>query len=161
MDAVRIVRLLFLALPLFLADCERGELSAKDIDDIREAVFRHQFEHNASGQQSHTGAYCIGFGERDLDPSSGFLARFAGMSPPVLKSTACGIDAARRQLVVTATGQPALRFSCANIHRRWDDSVDAAGGYYEANLSASGNVYRLKKVSGSWVVVADELKWIS
>jgi hypothetical protein len=119
MDAGRIVRLLILALPLFLADCGRGEFSAKDIDDIREAVFRHQFGHNASGQQSHVGAYCLGFGERDLGPSSGFLARFGGMSPPVLKSTDCGMDAARRQLIVTATGQPALRFSCADIHRRW------------------------------------------
>jgi hypothetical protein len=42
-----------------------------------------------------------------------------------------------------------------------DGSVDAVGGYYEANLSASGNVYRLKKINGKWVVVADEMKWIA
>ena len=83
------------------------------------------------------------------------------MSPPVLKSADCAMDAARRQLVVTATGQPAMQFICANIHKRWDGLVNVDGGYYEANLSASGNVYRLKKVNGRWLVVADDMKWIA
>lgn len=39
--------------------------------------------------------------------------------------------------------------------------VEVAGGYYEANLSASGNTYYLKKKDGKWVVERDEMHWIS
>ena len=39
--------------------------------------------------------------------------------------------------------------------------VEVAGGYYEGGLSASGNVYRLKRVDGGWKVIEDGMEWIS
>jgi hypothetical protein len=48
-------------------------------DDIREAVFRHQFDHNASGQQKTAHAYWLAIfvSEKDSDPSAQFMKRFA------------------------------------------------------------------------------------
>jgi len=146
---------------MLLDGCARDEFSGPDVDDIREAVFRHQFELNASGAGSDVGARCIGVGDRAQDPSETFLARFVGIVPPVLKSTDCAMDQTRTHLVVVASGQPALRFNCAEIHRRWDGSVDAEGGFYAGNLSASGNEYRLKKVNGKWIVVSDKVNWVA
>jgi hypothetical protein len=62
---------------------------------------------------------------------------------------------------VVASGVPALRFNCGEIHKRWDDSVDEIGGYYAGSLSASGNEYKLKKLNGKWIVVSDKVKWVA
>ena len=54
--------------------------------DICEAVFRHVFEHNASGQQQNANAYyLLIFGK---DPTEAFLARFQEHHPPVKMGSA-------------------------------------------------------------------------
>jgi hypothetical protein len=57
--------------PIFAVDSDRFGQE----DDIREAVFRHQFDHNASGQQKTAHAYCLStrLGEKDSDPSKQFI----------------------------------------------------------------------------------------
>ena len=57
-------------------------------DDIREAVFRYQFEHNASGQQQSAHDYYLAIGDQDADPSDEFMKRFAHHKPPVHKASA-------------------------------------------------------------------------
>ena len=93
MKTQRITSILF-AVTLLLGGCERGELSGQDIDDIRQVVFLYQFEHNASGLDE-VGALCLSLGQRSRDPTAEFLTRFAGMSPPVLKSTDCAMNQSR------------------------------------------------------------------
>ena len=60
----------------------RVELAADE--DIREAVFRHLFDHNASGQQKAAKVYCLQI-EGDKDPSPELLRRFDGNEPRVTK----------------------------------------------------------------------------
>jgi hypothetical protein len=70
-------------------------------DDIRETVFRHQFDHNASGQQKSAHAYCLAVlvDNKDSDPSHQFIRRFAHHKPPVRKASAChlGFDKSCRE----------------------------------------------------------------
>jgi hypothetical protein len=70
-----LILLLTIACPCLATDNDR----ASQEDDVREAVFRFQFDHNASGQQKTARAYCLAIltGEKDSDPSSEFIKRFA------------------------------------------------------------------------------------
>src|SRR5215213_10075746 len=56
--------------------------------EILEAVFRYQFEHNASGVQQGAEKYCLTItgGEK---PNAEFLRRFAGNRPPVVAADQC------------------------------------------------------------------------
>lgn len=56
-------------------------------DDIREAVFRYQFNHNASGLKQNAKVYYLSFGEEGKEPSDAFLERFKGHTPPVKKAS--------------------------------------------------------------------------
>jgi len=64
-------------------------------DDIPEAVFRWQFDHNASGQQKKTQAYFLSVGDEDAEPKDEFMKRFADQIPPVRKASACSADAGK------------------------------------------------------------------
>ena len=126
-------------------------------DDIREAVFRWQFEHNASAQ-----VYFLEVGEKEGDPSDEFIKRFAGNKPPVRKRSECSIDRRRRVGVLDKkTGEQGLIFRVRNIEWKSDTEVDVKAGYYEHGLSASGNTYTLKKEKGKWKVTKDKMDWIS
>ena len=62
----------------------KRELTNAEQNEIREAVFRYQFEHNASGQQQTAKVYFLSFG-KDQEPSDEFIARFKDHKPPVKK----------------------------------------------------------------------------
>ena len=53
--------------------------------DIYEAVFRHQFPHNASATQQSAGSYFIQI--QGADPSDAFLQRFSGQTPLVKRAS--------------------------------------------------------------------------
>lgn len=42
-----------------------------------------------------------------------------------------------------------------------DHLVEIKGGYYEARRGAPGNTYLREGRDGEWVVVGDEVNWIS
>jgi len=129
-------------------------------DDIREAVFRWQFDHNVSGQQKRAKVYFLSVGEKYGDPSDEFLKRFADNQPPVRKRSECTADAGKGVLD-KKTGEQGLVFNVTRIQWKSDTEVEVEGGYYEAGLSASGNIYTLKKEQGKWKVVNDKLVEIS
>ena len=62
-------------------------------DDIREAVFRWQFDHNAFGMQKKAQAYFLEVGEKGGDQADDFLKRFTDHKPPVRKVSACTASA--------------------------------------------------------------------
>ena len=129
-------------------------------EDIREAVFRWQFDNNVSGQQKRAKVYFLAVGEKSGDPSDELLKRFADHQPPVRKRSACTADAGKGVLD-KRTGEQGLLFRVTNIKWKSDTEVEVEGGYYEAGLSASGNLYTLKKEQGKWKVVNDKLVEIS
>ena len=136
-------------------------------DDIREAVFRYQFSHNESGQQQTAAVYFIGlYSAGDslhpgyyTDPSENLLVRFLGTAPPVKRVSECtqSVDG----VFDIHSGARGLLFRIESIGEISADEVEVRGGYFEAGLSASGNVYTLKRIGGNWVVIQDLLLWIS
>ncbi|HTT21253.1 MAG TPA: hypothetical protein VMG82_20145 [Candidatus Sulfotelmatobacter sp.] len=87
------------------------------------------------------------------------MKRFSGYMPPVRKASECRWS--KGEVVENRTGKPALIFSISNITWVSDTEVTVSGGYEEANLSASGNTYSVKKNDGKWTVTEDRMNWIS
>lgn len=132
-------------------------LQPAEEDNIREAVFRYQFKHNASGQQQNAKAYFLSLG-KDKDPGDQFMERFKNHKPPVKKASQGITNNGVRD---KETGERGLIFGVTSIKQINEDEVEVNGGYYEAGLSASGNVYRVKREGDRWVVKEDRTLWIS
>jgi len=128
-------------------------------DDIREAVFRWQFKHNASAQQENAKVYFLEVGEKEGDPPGEIIKRFADNKPPVRMRSECSVST--RGVFDKKTGEKGLLFRVRIIEWKSDMEVDVKGGYYEHGLSASGNTYTLKKEKGKWRVTNDTMHWIS
>src|SRR5689334_13010252 len=94
-------------------DALSNDARMHDEDDIREAVFRYLFEHNASGQQKKAGVYCLSLGE-DADPSDEFMRRFAGHKPPVRKLSQCTVGP-YHGVIDKRTQKVGLKFRVSNI----------------------------------------------
>ena len=146
---------------------------AKAEDDIREATFRHQFLHNASGVQQKAKVYFLAVGRNEdwddgsdgfmaldgADPSDEFLKRFADHKPVVKKKSQGVVHLG--EFKDKKTGEKGLVFGLGTIKWVSDTEVEITGGYYEAGLSASGNTYFLKKEKGKWTVTKEVRHWIS
>lgn len=108
--------------------------------DIAEAVFRYQFQHNASAIQQGADHYCLSLpGERS--PDADFLHRFDGNHPPVLRADECQ----------RGSGHD-LFFRVQRLEWRSDTEVWVSGGYWEGNLSSSRESYRVRFKNGKWIV---------
>lgn len=132
-------------------------------DDIREAVFRYQFEHNASGTQQTAKFYCLSLGEysKDIGPDDGLMQRFQGHKPAVKKVSQC-VYSLEVGVKDKETGQSGgLVFRVTSIRWISDTEIEVEGGYYEGGLSASGNVYRVVQKGSQWIVTEDQMRWIS
>jgi putative hemolysin len=140
-------------------------------DQIREAVFRYQFQHNRSGISIPASAYCLTLGEYRIpydvtnDPSDEFIRRFEGHVPAVKKGSECYFERRRGQLytgvIDRETGEPALVFRVESVKWVNNQAVVVEGGYNSNLLSASGNVYELTREEGKWVVEKVTLRWIA
>jgi hypothetical protein len=144
--------LLLLALPSACASTgpvpsAQGQAAAES--DIAEAVFRYQFEHNASAIQQAAERYCLSLpDERNPDPA--FLHRFDGNRPQVVAAEACERKSGRD-----------LFFRVQKLDWRSDDEVWVRGGYWEGNLSSSAESYRVRRKNGKWTVDGARMEAIS
>jgi hypothetical protein len=117
--------------------------------EIFEAVFRYQFDHNASGIQKQAERYCLSLpGEKS--PDAVFLQRFAGHQPPVLTADECERRSGKSLF---------FRINKLDWHR--DNEVWVRGGYFEGNLSSSIESYRVLFKNGKWVVEGARMEAIS
>lgn len=136
-------------------------ITAADEDNLREVVFRHLFDHNASGQQKKAQVYCLQI-ENKRDPSAELLRRFVNHEPRLKQAALCTFKrGAEGGGVQDDTGARGLIFRVDSIRRTGPDTAVLEGGYFETGLSASGNVYELAKEGRRWVVKKDTMKWIS
>jgi hypothetical protein len=144
----------------FAAPVDKGQQE----NDIREAVFRYQFEHNVSGQKGHAHEYYLSITEvgssfgRDLPGS--FMKRFVGHRPPVRKFSDCRITSDGR-VVSKHSGRTGLLFMTGRITWLSDTTVTVNGGYYEGNVGSSGSPYTVANEAGAWRVVKDQMTVIS
>jgi hypothetical protein len=142
------------------AAASTSELSADD--QVREAVFRHLFTHNSSGMKDRAAVYFLSLAEigKSKDPSPALMARFAQQEPRVEAVSRARVspdEGVRHR----DTGEPGLVFRVTAIKRVSDGVVDVECGYYEGNMSSSGNTYRVERKSGVWVVTDAKMEWIS
>ena len=146
-----------------LTGCTAGGDRDAQLDDIREATFRHQFAKNASGLQQSAKVYFLSVIEpikkQRGDPADEFMVRFAGHHPRVAKASTAD-SSALTGVQDKQTGEPGLIFHLGGIRWISDDAVEVDGGYYEASESAAGNTYYLAKQNGKWLVERDEMHWI-
>ena len=133
--------------------------SGVDADDVREAVFRHMFGSNASGQGTSAGVYCIEV-EGQADPTTGFLARLKDVRPTVKGVSRCDASA-EHGVIDRSTHAHGLIFRIETVKFKDGHHATATGGYYEAGLSASGNIYTIELRKTKWVVTKDQMTWIS
>jgi hypothetical protein len=127
-------------------------------DDIRETIFRHLFDHNASGLQQKAAVYFLSLG-RERYPSEEFLERFKDHKPTVKSAIESSHNA--RGVVDKKTGKPGLIFSIHEIKWVSEKEIEAKGSYYEAGLSAAGYTYQSVKEQGKWIVRNQTMNWIS
>jgi hypothetical protein len=117
--------------------------------DIAEAVFRYQFDHNASAVQKGAEKYCLSLPGEKM-PSAEFLKRFEGNRPPVLAADQCERKSGR-----------SLFFRVQKLDWRKDNEVWVRGGYWEGNLSSSIEMFRVLNENGKWVVKGARMEAIS
>jgi hypothetical protein len=118
-------------------------------DDIAEAVFRYQFDHNASAIQKRAEMYCLSLPGEEM-PGAEFLRRFEGNRPPVAAADQCDRKAGKN-----------LFFRVQKLDWRKDNEVWVRGGYWEGNLSSSIEMYRVVNDNGKWVVKGARMEAIS
>lgn len=151
-----------LVIGLVICGCTSKPTTAQPLseeDQIREAVFRYQFEFNASGQGQSANAYYLRL-EDDQDPTLRLLQRFDGHQPPVKPASRSTLEAGTALVVDSQSGLPGLIFWIADIRWLDDDNIEVDGGYDEASESASGSVYYLQKAGGLWKVRDEKMQWI-
>jgi hypothetical protein len=117
--------------------------------DVAEAVFRYQFQHNASAIGQGADHYCLSLLE-ERPPDEGFLHRFDGNHPPVVRADQCQ----------RGSGHD-LFFRVQRLDWRSDTEVWVSGGYWEGNLSSSKESYRVRFKNGKWVVDGARMEAIS
>ena len=134
-----------------------GDLDRQIDWDILEAVYRHQFSHNASGMQQRAEAYFLHY--RFEEVSKEFIDRFQDCSKPVyaLDEASGGIGG----IVHRETQAKGLLLGVFRIDRVSRFHAIVRGGYYEGGLSSSENEYHLRLIAGRWYVVRDRLVAIS
>ncbi|HEV8579242.1 MAG TPA: hypothetical protein VGX68_09170 [Thermoanaerobaculia bacterium] len=117
--------------------------------DIAEAVFRYQFDHNASAIQKGAEKYCLSLPGEKM-PTAEFLKRFEGDRPPVLAADQCERRSGK-----------SLFFRIQRLDWRKDHEVWVRGGYWEGNLSSSIEMFRVLNENGKWVVKGARMEAIS
>ena len=144
---------------LVLTACTSGvtpplQLSEKDL--IRIAVFRFQFENNASGLGSAAHGYYLRV-EGGQDPDAQLVAQFDGHEPPVHPGSASELESGTAQVLDRETGLPGLIFYIEEIRRLSDDRAEVEGGYEEASESGSVCLYYLQRDGAHWHVTGSEM----
>ena len=121
-------------------------------DDIREAVFRYQFAHDATQQKPITKIYFISI-ENNKDPDDRFLKRFAGSTPIVKQVSQAGYSKNGIDSIIDKTsGEAGIIFSVGIVNWINENEVEVKGSYYVANLFAGGCNYRIVRTDNVWIV---------
>jgi hypothetical protein len=152
-----------MALACLLAGCGPRAGSTDDVRAIQVAVLEYQFTRNHSGLKDSARVYCVEVTDDKFgtaDPAPVVIKQLNARNERVRAGSSCSVNA-DSLVVERSSGKQGIMFRIGQL--TWESATEAAieGGYYEANLSASGNTYHVKKVNGAWVVTADELSWIS
>jgi hypothetical protein len=149
-----------LGLAALMSGCAPNLNKADEELQIQQTVFRYQFEHNAAANKYDIFCIAISKGKTDSDAPTKLIQGLNDVRHKVVKSSDCDENAGNG-VIERASGKPALMLNVGQVKWLTEDEAVVEGGYYEASLSASGNTYGLKKMSGVWKVIKDQMNWIS
>ncbi len=141
-------------------------------DDIREAFFRYQFEHNYSGIRQSAAFYALASAQLTWLPNSPpspahpwlqkstdlpdeFMKRFEQNNPPVTKYSECFIGPGINNEITVwdpTKTKRGLLFKVSSIFVTNHNSVRVYGGYYENPASFSVEEYYLSGSKHTWAV---------
>ncbi len=149
-------------------------------DDIREAFFLYQFNHNYSGIRQSAAFYALASAElvwvpnpdpyppspwfrNETDLSDQFMNRFVHNNPPVTKLSDCfiGPDSSGYITVWDRTKtKRGLLFEVSQIIVQSNNQVQVWGGYYENPMSFSLEIYYMSGNAHTWRVDSTFLRSI-
>jgi hypothetical protein len=116
------------------------EVQAHAEGDIAEAVFRYQFQHNASTLQQNAERYCLSLTD-ERNPDAAFLQRFEAVRPAVVAAETCAKRSSRD-----------LFFRVQKLDWQSDGEVWVRGGYSEGTVSTITETYLVRRKDGRWTV---------
>ncbi|MDP6452019.1 MAG: hypothetical protein QF898_01815 [SAR202 cluster bacterium] len=127
-------------------------------DDIREAVFRYQFEHFWSFIPPPE-FYFLSIEGRsrysDKDPDDAFMSRFNGHQPKVVKVSQVAAEVVMAGVTHKVTGGRGLIFRVTKITWITGSEVMVEGEIYGSGVSRAGHEYRVVLDNGIWTVIED------
>ena len=149
-----------LGLAALVSGCAPNLSRADEELRIQQSVLRYQFEHNAAANKYAIFCIAISKGETTSDAPAKLIQGLNDATHKVVKSSDCNAHM-DNGVTERSSGKPALMLNVGKANWLAKDEAVVEGGYYEAGLSSSGNTYHLKKISGVWRVVQNQLNWIS
>jgi hypothetical protein len=150
-----------LILALIFTQAGHPSSKAQAEDDIREAVFRYQFVHDAPQQKPHTKVHFIAI-ENKQDPDDAFLKRFADRTPIVKKeSQAAASNNGTGGVIDKETKGAGIIFRIAQLKWINDSEIEVEAHFHVAMLVAGGCKYRVLREGNKWVVKECLSKWES
>lgn len=157
MKRLTLFSLMFFMSGLVIAAQTKSAAAQSTQDDVREAVFRWQFENNKAGVPKGAKFFCLSV--NGGDPTTAFMNRFKGYRTPVKKISGCNTSAAG--VTDAKSGQAGGVVFKVEDGMMSNDEALFTGGYFFDGLGASGNQYTVRKINEKWKVVADRITWIS
>jgi hypothetical protein len=130
-----------------------------DEDEIREAIFRHQFANNRAGAKAYEALFFLSV-EDGSDPTDDFMECFRNAGHRVRKVSQCAcspVDGVQDK----ETGEPGVILEVREITWITEDEAEVEGGHYRHGLSSSGNCYRVVREAGRWAVREEGNLWVS
>lgn len=129
--------------------------------DIREAVFRYQFQNTQTAKKKDVDVIFITLDRGAYLPTQEFMDRFSDHEPPVKLASQCFAAGKWHAIVEYYTGRGGIVFAAGPIYWVSDTKVEVTGQYNKSGMNAGGNHYVLVKRNGRWTVVESRLRWIT
>lgn len=131
------------------------EIERSELVKLEEATFRALFNENASASGEEASFYFIILEDSLNNTMADVLEQLKDIKPEVKDfEFYSNLSKEEKSKVVF------LSFNISEIvmHKRM---ASVYCGYYEGNLSSSGNIVELRKRFGRWRVISNEVTWIS
>jgi hypothetical protein len=156
-----------MCLPAFPQDAVQGQKAQttlselSDEDAIRLVVLQKIIGPWIKDRQESLSALYIAV-DGDKDPSQALLARFDGLSRPVMKASKSFISHPEGSVVKDKkTKKDGVLLTISRIKWKSKDEVTVTAGSYLGNMGSDGCRYKLKRIDGTWVFVAEAECYIS
>ncbi len=160
------IRILILVVALTLTALAAEQPRESNADNVREVAFKSLIYEAAASRDGYR-VYFLSLGTTwtndtpfMIDPSDGFMKRFAGRTPPV-KKVSQSKKGEGGEVLDKNTGQRGVIFTVTDIKWISDKEVEAECSVYKAGLNGYAHKYTLSSRNKQWKVTSKKLVRIS